>query len=150
MAEIILFIGLQASGKTTFYRSRLSSTHVHISKDNFKKAKRPERRQTRLIREALEQGSSIVVDNTNVSVEARSGPLALAKEFGIPVIGYIFECTVSESLERNEARSEEERVARVGVLDAAKRYEEPSLAEGFSALFKVSWGPDGYRIEPDS
>lgn len=148
MAEVILFIGLQASGKTTFYRSMLSHSHVHVSKDNFKNAKHRERRQNRIIREALEGGSSVVVDNTNVSVSARSGPILLAREFGLPVIGYVFECTVSESLERNETRSGNERVERVGVLDAVKRYEAPTMAEGFSALFKVSLTSDGYSIEP--
>ena len=148
MAEVILFIGLQASGKTTFYRSMLSRSHVHVSKDNFKNAKHRERRQNRIIREALEGGSSVVVDNTNVSVSARSGPILLAREFGLPVIGYVFECTVSESLERNETRSGNERVERVGVLDAVKRYEAPTMAEGFSALFKVSLTSDGYSIEP--
>ena len=148
MAEVILFIGLQARGKTTFYRSMLSHSHVHVSKDNFKNAKHRERRQNRIIREALEGGSSVVVDNTNVSVSARSGPILLAREFGLPVIGYVFECTVSESLERNETRSGNERVERVGVLDAVKRYEAPTMAEGFSALFKVSLTSDGYSIEP--
>lgn len=126
----------------------LSHSHVHVSKDNFKNAKHRERRQNRIIREALEGGSSVVVDNTNVSVSARSGPILLAREFGLPVIGYVFECTVSESLERNETRSGNERVERVGVLDAVKRYEAPTMAEGFSALFKVSLTSDGYSIEP--
>jgi predicted kinase len=32
--ELVIFIGLQASGKSTFYHERFARTHVHVSKDN--------------------------------------------------------------------------------------------------------------------
>ena len=60
--ELVIFIGLQASGKTSFYRSRLAQTHVHISKDLMRNNRRPERRQQQLVREALSAGRSLVVD----------------------------------------------------------------------------------------
>jgi len=31
--ELVIFIGLQATGKSTFYRARFAATHVLVSKD---------------------------------------------------------------------------------------------------------------------
>ncbi|WP_207955865.1 AAA family ATPase [Rubrobacter marinus] len=58
-------MGLQASGKSTFYRERLAGTHAHVSKDLFRHNKDRNRRQAQLVREALRSGRSVVVDNTN-------------------------------------------------------------------------------------
>ena len=148
MPELIIFIGLQASGKTTFYRRMLAGTHEHVSKDNFPKARYPERKQSRLIREALAAGKNVVVDNTNVSKKDRENPIAIAREFDCTVIGYVFESTVELSLQRNQERSDKPSVPRVGLLDAAKRRESPSLTEGFTSLHRVTGGPEEYKIDP--
>lgn len=64
-----MLIGLQASGKTTFYRQVLAATHAHVSKDAFPNARRPQRRQLSLIDEALAARRNVAVDNTNPSAE---------------------------------------------------------------------------------
>jgi predicted kinase len=51
--EIVLLVGLQASGKSTFYRTHYAATHVLVSKDRFRNNRRPQRRQMHLIEEAL-------------------------------------------------------------------------------------------------
>lgn len=43
--EVIILIGLQGSGKSTFYRSRFDQSHFHLSKDLFKNNSHPQRRQ---------------------------------------------------------------------------------------------------------
>ena len=55
MIELVVFSGLQAAGKTTFYRERLASTHVHISKDAWPNARGRETRQRRLVGAFLRQ-----------------------------------------------------------------------------------------------
>ena len=45
MAECVIFIGLPASGKTTFYQRRFAETHRHISKDHWPKAANKDARQ---------------------------------------------------------------------------------------------------------
>ena len=67
--ELVIMIGLQASGKTTFARSRFGETYRYVSKDLLKNNGRPARRQRQLIEEALQQGLSVVVDNTNPTSE---------------------------------------------------------------------------------
>ncbi|MBI2933036.1 MAG: hypothetical protein HYY16_15435 [Planctomycetes bacterium] len=54
--ELAILIGLQASGKSTFYRERFASTHVHVSKDLFPNARKPQQRQGKMIAEALAAG----------------------------------------------------------------------------------------------
>jgi hypothetical protein len=46
--ELVILTGLQAAGKTTFYRERFAATHVHISKDAWPNARKKEARQRRL------------------------------------------------------------------------------------------------------
>ncbi|QWF79541.1 ATP-binding protein [Amycolatopsis sp. CA-230715] len=45
MIEVAILIGLQASGKTSFYHAALAATHVHVSKDAFPKARNRQARQ---------------------------------------------------------------------------------------------------------
>jgi len=49
MTELVILVGLQASGKSTFYRRHLSGTHVLVSKDLLRNNRRPARRQVQLI-----------------------------------------------------------------------------------------------------
>lgn len=68
--EVAVLVGLQASGKSAFYRQRLSGDHELVSKDLFPRgARRKQDRQMRLVAEALEAGRSVAVDNTNPSPE---------------------------------------------------------------------------------
>ena len=50
--ELVILVGLQGSGKSTFYRERFGSTHAHVSKDNFRNNRNPSRRQLVLAGEA--------------------------------------------------------------------------------------------------
>jgi predicted kinase len=77
--EIVLLVGLQGSGKSTFYRTHYTATHVLVSKDRLRNNRRPQRRQMQLIEQALKEGSSVVVDNTNVTVELRALIIQLAR-----------------------------------------------------------------------
>jgi predicted kinase len=70
--ELVMLIGLQGAGKTTFAGQRFGKTHVLISKDRLRNNRRPERRQQRLIVEALAAGRSVVVDDTNPSIAERA------------------------------------------------------------------------------
>ena len=52
--HVLLFCGLQAAGKSTFYREHFLTTHVLISKDLLRNNSRPARRQNELLHLALE------------------------------------------------------------------------------------------------
>jgi predicted kinase len=147
--DLVIFIGLQASGKSTFFRERLSATHAHVSKDLLRNNKNPKRRQTQLIEAALEQGSSVVVDNTNPTPEDRLTLIELGRKFGARIIGYYFESEVRRCVGRNRRRTGKERVPDVAIFATAKRLVAPSYSEGFDELLRVHITDDSaFAVHP--
>ena len=51
--ELVIFVGLQASGKSSFFQEWFAATHEHVSKDLLRNNKNPTRRQAQLIEAAL-------------------------------------------------------------------------------------------------
>jgi predicted kinase len=135
--ELVIFTGLQASGKSTFYGVRFAATHEYVSKDRFRHNKNRNRRQRHLIEASLRAGNSVVVDNTNPMVEDRGPLIKLGREYGARVSGYYFESSVRECIERNRRRTGKERVPDVAIYATAKRLVPPSYDEGFDRLFSV-------------
>lgn len=135
--EMVIFIGLQGAGKTTFAGQRFAETHVLVSKDRLRNNRRPERRQRRLIAEAFAAGRSVVVDNTNPSVAERAALIACARAAGAYVIGYLFTSSLAACRARNAGRPPRAQIPDVGIFATVKRFEPPSLGEGFDELWSV-------------
>ena len=149
MADCVLFVGLPASGKTTFYERRFSTTHRHISKDHWPNASKKDARQAELIRQALSAGESVVIDNTNPAILDRAQVIAIARELGARVIGYYFTASTREAVGRNRGREGRQRVPDVAIFTKAKRMVPPAAAEGFDELYRVTIRDDGgYDIVP--
>jgi predicted kinase len=142
--DLIIFVGLQAAGKTTFRGLELPN-HVVVSKDLMIGDRRTgvskAVQQVRLIRGALSNGQSAVVDNTNVTLEERAELILLGREYSARVLGYHFKSTVEQSMARNLMRTGKACIPRVGILTKAKLFVAPTLAEGFDELYEVVWGP---------
>jgi predicted kinase len=132
--ELVLLVGLQGAGKSSFYRACFADSHDLVSKDRFPNNRNPARRQRQLIEAALAAGRSVVVDNTNPTAQERAGLIALARPFGARVVGYYFESRVADCLERNRRREGKDRVPDVALYATRKRLCRPSLAEGFDCL----------------
>ena len=141
--ELVLLIGLQASGKSTFYRAQLAATHAHISKDLLAKNKNTHARQQRMIEEALSRQQSVAIDNTNPSLEVRAEIIALAKRFQAKCVGYYFASKVQDCLARNRLRVGDARVPEVALFTTIKRLALPRYDEGFDELFYVRLLPEG-------
>jgi predicted kinase len=84
--QAVILVGIQGSGKSTFYRERFSNTHLRISLDIT--GTRP--RERRLLELCIAQGKDFVVDNTNATPEARSHYIQPANSAGYEVICYFF------------------------------------------------------------
>lgn len=135
--DMLIFIGLQAAGKSTFYRTRFLDTHAYVSKDLLRNNRRPARRQQQLIEDALQAGRSLVVDNTNPTREDRAPLIALGHQYGACVVGYYFEVQVKRSIERNNLRTGKEKVPPVAVFTTLKKLTPPIYKEGFDQLYFV-------------
>ncbi|HEY0456517.1 MAG TPA: AAA family ATPase [Verrucomicrobiae bacterium] len=131
--DAVLFIGLQGSGKSSYYQRQFSATHARINLDLLKT--RP--RELQFLNSLLVENKPFVVDNTNVTIEQRLRYIVPAKAAGYKVFGYFFNVPIKTCLERNHLRSGKEKVPVPGIYGARKRLQLPSLAEGFDALFTV-------------
>lgn len=126
--EIIIFIGLQAAGKSSYYKERLFHTHVHISLDML----RTRRREQILVDACLDARQAFAVDNTNPTPADRARYIGPARAAGFHVVGLYFRSAVSECLARNNGR--DRAVPDKAILGTAGRLILPSLAEGFDQL----------------
>jgi predicted kinase len=135
--ELIVFVGLQASGKSSLFHERFAGTYQHVSKDLFPHNRNKNRRQEQLLHAALSAGRSVVVDNTNPTPEDRRPLVQLGHEHGAKVLGCYFEASVRGCLRRNERREGKARVPDVAIYATAKKLVAPSTEEGFDELICV-------------
>ena len=144
-AELVIFVGLQASGKSTFFRERFAATHEHVSKDLFPNNKNRTRRQGQLVEAALRAGRPVVVDNTNPTVGDRRPLVELGRRYGARIVGYHFDSGTRDCLARNAGREGRARVPDVAVFATAKRLVPPSRSEGFDELYRVRPDDEGFE-----
>jgi predicted kinase len=146
--ELVILIGLQASGKSTFRRMHFDATHVIVSKDLFRNNRAPQRRQMLLVAEALSTNRSVVVDNTNPERKDREALIEVARRFDARVRGFFLDSVFEECLQRNHARAGKSRVPDVGLYATAKVMRKPSYDEGFDELYLVRMGePQQFVVE---
>ena len=140
--ELIVFIGLQASGKSSFYSQKFSDTHIRINLDMLK----TRHREKILFRACLKAKQPVVIDNTNPTIEDRQCYLVAGREKNFSVIGYYFNSSLDNCLKRNDRR--ERKIPVVGILATHKKLQLPSYQEGFDQLHYVSINSDNqFSIE---
>jgi len=139
--ELVIFTGLPAAGKSTYYRELFAATHVHVSKDLMPNAARRDEKQQRLVEQALKAGQSVVVDNTNPSVAVRAPLIAIGRRHGARVIAYFFECPIRACIMRNRNREGKAKVPEVAIFTTAKRLVRPSVEEGFDEVHVIQCTP---------
>jgi predicted kinase len=137
--EVVIFVGLQAAGKSTFYKEWFFHSHVRVNLDMLK----TRRRERLLVQLCFDVGQRFVVDNTNPTRAEREVYIHAAKEAGFKVAGYYFQSRVDECVRRNEQRSAPQHVPLPGILGTARRMVPPNRDEGFDELFYVRIGEAG-------
>src|SRR5262245_52096367 len=140
--EAVIFIGIQGAGKSTFFQQRFFATHVRINLDMLK----TRNRERILLAACLDAKQPFVIDNTNVTRNARAGYISQAKAAGFSVTGYYFKSVLQDALERNRQRSGKELIPEKGIIGAYRKLELPSFDEGFDRLFYVEIGDGGAFI----
>jgi predicted kinase len=141
--EAVLFVGMQASGKSTFYRERFYTTHLRINLDML----RTRHREKRFVDLCLETRLRFVVDNTNPTRADRQRYLEPARPAGFKVVGYYFQSCIEDCLRRNEQRPPAERIPVAGLLRVQRCLELPALEEGFDELHYVKIVDSGFVVE---
>ena len=101
----VIFIGIQASGKTTFYQNNFQE-YVHINLDEM----HTRNKENLLLNECIVNDISFVVDNTNPTKADREKYISVAKEHGYKIKGYYFRSSIRESIDRNSFREGKAKV----------------------------------------
>jgi predicted kinase len=131
--QLVLFCGIQATGKSTFYQQRFFHSHVRLSLDLL----RTRHREQRFLQVCLETQMRCVVDNTNPTRAERASYIIPARAAGFEIVGYFFQSIAADALVRNRQRPAERQVPDKGICGTRNRLEIPALSEGFDKLYYV-------------
>ena len=134
-----MFTGIQATGKSTFYKRYFADTHIRINLDMLK----TRHREDILLTACIKAKQRFVVDNTNPTVETRQKYIALAQEADeFKIIGYYFQSKLNDAIKRNNTRAGKACIPEKGIRAAYAKLEIPSLSEGFDTLYYVTINSD--------
>jgi predicted kinase len=137
VAQLIIFTGLQGSGKTSYFNAHFAGTHEHVSRDLLRTAER----EAALVSECIRSGRSFVIDNTNATRIARAPLIQQAKAAGFEVQAYFFDTPVRTAIGRNNHRKDKKPVPVPAILRTAKYLERPTLDEGFDEIRTITAEP---------
>ena len=138
----ILFTGLQASGKTTFYQQHFPNL-VHVNLDTL----HTRNKERLLLDECFATGSSFVVDNTNPTGKVRAKYIEAAKQHGYQVIGYYFQSSISACKDRNRRRTGKALLPVSALAATHHILELPGWSEGYDELYYVRIVGDRFIVE---
>ena len=139
--QVVIFMGIQASGKSTFFERVLAEHgYVHINLDTL----HTRHREQMTILDCYQKAASFVVDNTNPEKTDRLRYIPEAKRQGYEVIGIFFQSIVKDCILRNEGRARQ--VPRHAIPCTQNKLQLPEYAEGFDRLYFVSIADGGFHI----
>lgn len=134
----IIFIGIPASGKSTYFIDHYYETHIRVNLDMLKNR----RREDIMVKACLQAKQSFVVDNTNFTRGLREKYFTLVKEFGLnefKITAVYFEPDLERSLNWN--RSRDRHVPDYVIKSMLSQLEPPTLNGGFDNIIVVQRNP---------
>ena len=159
--ELVILVGIQASGKTTYYRRRLADRYLHVSLDHWRGKGNVRAKERAAIDEAMDQAADddtlrgVAVDNTNTTGETRRRYFDIAREFaartgrGVRVIAIFFDEPLEACQARNAARPVDPPVGEpyfvppAAIASFHSRLQPPSRDEAFDEVRRVRVTEDG-------
>jgi predicted kinase len=165
--ELVILVGIQASGKTTYYRRYMENDYRHVSLDNWRGKGNIRKKEYDAIvaglREVAASGGEkrgLVVDNTNTTAATRRRYFDYALEFFrntgclVWMIAYFFDEDLESCLKRNAERPKDVApgtpyyVPPEAIASFQQRLEPPTHEEGFQKVFRVRITEEGgFRVE---
>nr|XP_032833375.1 bifunctional polynucleotide phosphatase/kinase [Petromyzon marinus] len=141
--EVVVAVGFPAAGKSTFFKEHMvSKGYSYVNRDtlgNWQKC-------VAACEEALRGGHGVVVDNTNLEVDARKRYVDCARKAGVPCRCFLFTTTFEHAMHNNrfrEAVGKEHVPVNVMVMNASRnKYVPPTADEGFSEIVRINFVPN--------
>ena len=131
--KMAIMMGIQGSGKSTFYHKHLKENYIHVNLDTLK----TRHREQLLIQKCIKDGNSFAVDNTNPTKAGRQRYIPLAKEAGYRIIGYFMESKLQPCMERNNQRVGKAKIPAAAIAATSNKLQIPGYDEGFDELYFV-------------
>ncbi|RFU36102.1 hypothetical protein B7463_g161, partial [Scytalidium lignicola] len=160
--DIVLFVGSPGAGKSTFYWKYLQPLgYTRVNQDILKTREKC----LKVTQEYLDEGKSVVVDNTNADSDTRSKWTALAKKNSVPIRCVLF-TTKMDVCEHNDVvralnseMNPEKRtiLPKLAFNGFVSRFQKPVLSEGFQdiqeigfkrGIFYTTTGSESLRVTP--
>jgi len=141
--EAIILVGIQGSGKTTFFKEQFFETHIRLNLDML----RTRHRERLLFQACLDAKAKVVVDNTNTLRTERERYIMAARQAQFRIVGYYFVPDVQGCLRRNATRPGTASIPEKAILGTKKQIQEPSFDEGFDELYHVEILPDSSAFQ---
>ena len=141
--QLVLLMGIQAAGKSTFYQEQFGSTHLRINLDMLKKR----HREAIIFYAALAADQRCVVDNTNTQLWHRKRYIEPAQESGFEIVGYYFDVPLADAIRRNSARDGKACIPPKAIERFYKEMIVPTYSERFDNLYRVKVTEGGFLVE---
>ncbi|KAI9276987.1 polynucleotide kinase 3 phosphatase [Phascolomyces articulosus] len=148
--EVIVCVGYPASGKSSFCKKHVvSKGYVYVNQDTLKTRDKC----IKACQQALSEGKSVIVDNTNPEASTRANYIRLAKQANVGVRCFYF--TADENLARHNSyfralhtRSGEEEQKREVLSIMAynsfkSKFQQPKESEGFKEVKHINFVFEG-------
>ena len=130
---LVIMMGIQGSGKSTFYHQFLAKDFVRVNLDTLK----TRNQEKLLIEDCIKKEKSFAIDNTNPTKADRGRYIPLAMASGYKVIGYFMESKLKDCIERNNMRQGKEKIPAIAIASTSNKLQMPSFDEGFDELYFV-------------
>jgi predicted kinase len=137
--EAVIFVGIQGSGKSSFYRQQFFDTHVRVSLDML----RTRHREQLLLAACLAAKQPFVIDNTNPLLRDRARYIEPARRAGFRVVAYFFETSLADAIRRNNQRAGKQKIPVPAIAGTLRKLQVPTLEEGYDEVHKVTLSPEG-------
>jgi len=141
--EMLIFVGMPASGKSSFAKKYLEPKgYVWINRDTLKTPAKC----LKAAEAALEKGKSVVIDNTSPTTADRANYINLAKEASVPVRCFVFELSRELANHLNFFREkvtdgDRRRVPDVGFNVYKSKFQQPTMKDGYKEICTVRFVP---------
>ncbi|KAJ8109817.1 hypothetical protein OPT61_g7175 [Boeremia exigua] len=144
--DIVLLVGSPGAGKSSFYWKHLQPLgYGRVNQDILKTREKCVKAATTL----MDEGTSVVVDNTNADQDVRAVWVKLAKKYSVPIRCILFTAPAKlcehndtvRALNLGSDTNPEKRsmLPKLAFTSFASRYRAPKLEEGFKEIIKVDF-----------
>lgn len=140
--QLILLVGLQGAGKSTFYKQHFCDTHLRLNFDMLK----TKHREKLLFEACLASKTPTVIDKTNPTPDDRRYFIEPALAHHFEVIAYYFDIPFETAWLQNNQRVGKAKIPEVGLKSTAKKLQPPQFNEGFDRIFYVTLENNAFKL----